>query len=84
MAERNMMLTVDEYMDLRKLLDSTKESEGAELALDGPTPRKKKISKYNRELGRQIKALKVKHPRTAVPKLMKRAHRLTKKKLKKV
>tara|TARA_R100000655_G_scaffold98311_1_gene141635 strand:+ start:349 stop:600 length:252 start_codon:yes stop_codon:yes gene_type:complete len=82
MADRNMMLTVDEYMSLRKLLDSSKESEGATLALDGPEPRKKKISKYNRELGRQIKKLKVAHPRTAVPKLMKRAHRATKKKLK--
>ena len=82
MSDRNMMLTVDEYMDLRKLLDSTKESEGATLALDGPEPRaKKKVSKYNRELGRQIKGLKAKHPRTSVPKLMKKAHRLTKKKL---
>ena len=75
------MLTIDEYMSLRKLIDSEKESEGAQLALDGPEPRKRKVSKYNRELGRQIKALKVKHPRTAVPKLMSRAHRLTKKKL---
>lgn len=31
MADRNMMLTFDEYMALRRLLDSTKESEGAVL-----------------------------------------------------
>ena len=29
--DRNMMLTIDEYMALRRLLDSTKESEGAML-----------------------------------------------------
>lgn len=75
------MLTVDEYMSLRKLIDSEKESEGSKLALDGPVPRKRKVSKYNRELGRQLKVLKVKHPRTAIPQLMKRAHRATKKKL---
>lgn len=39
MADRNMMLTFDEYMALRRLLDSTKESEGAELAAEMPTKR---------------------------------------------
>jgi hypothetical protein len=29
--DRNMMLTIDEYMALRRLLDSTRESEGATL-----------------------------------------------------
>jgi len=43
---------------------------------------KKKASKYGRELGRQLKALKRKHPRTGVAQLMKRAHRLTKRALK--
>lgn len=47
-----------------------------------PVKKKRKVSKYNRELGRQIKALKVKHPRTPVPKLMKKAHLMTKRKLK--
>ena len=48
------------------------------------TKRKKtrKPSKYQRELGRQLKMLKKKHPRTKVINLMKRAHRLTKKALK--
>lgn len=46
-----------------------------------PVKKKRKVSKYNRELGRQIKELKKKHPRTAVPKLMKKAHLLTKRKL---
>lgn len=32
MADRNMMLTFDEYMALRRMIDSEKESEGATLA----------------------------------------------------
>lgn len=43
---------------------------------------RKKVSKYQREFGRQLKKLKAKHPRTQVQTLMKRAHRLTKKVLK--
>lgn len=42
----------------------------------------RKPSKYQRELGRQLKMLKKKHPRTKIINLMKRAHRLTKKALK--
>ena len=42
----------------------------------------RKPSKYQRELGRQLKMLKKKHPRTKIVNLMKRAHRLTKKALK--
>ena len=44
--------------------------------------RKRKASKYQKELGKQLKMLKKKHPRTKVINLMKRAHRLTKKALK--
>lgn len=43
---------------------------------------RRKRSKYSKELGRQLKMLKKKHPRTAMAQLMKRAHRLTKKALK--
>jgi len=43
---------------------------------------KKKVSKYQREFGKQLKKLKKKHPKTKVGTLMKRAHRLTKKVLK--
>ena len=35
-----MMLTFDEYMDLRRLLDSTKESEGATLAMETSKPKR--------------------------------------------
>ena len=43
---------------------------------------KRKVSKYQKEFGRQLKKLKKKHPRTKVQNLMKRAHRATKKLLK--
>lgn len=50
--DRNMMLTVDEYMALRRLIDSEKESEGESLAnrTDNqaqPRP-KKKSTAYSR------------------------------------
>ena len=48
-----------------------------------PIKSKRKKSKYNQELGRQLKMLKRKHPRTAITRLMKRAHRATKKAMKK-
>lgn len=44
--------------------------------------RARKASRYQKELGKQLKKLKKKHPRTAMIKLMKRAHRATKKALK--
>ena len=43
-----------------------------------PARKKRRGSKYQREFGRQLKALKRKHPRTPVTKLMKRAHTSTK------
>lgn len=43
---------------------------------------KRKVGKYQKEFGRQLRALKRKHPRTATGSLMKRAHRLTKKVMK--
>jgi len=43
---------------------------------------KRKRSKYSKELGRQLKMLKKKHPRTAITRLMKRAHAATRKALK--
>lgn len=56
---------------------------GDQFRRDKLLPKKKrKRSKYQMELGRQLKMLKKKHPRTAITQLMKRAHRLTKKALK--
>lgn len=46
-------------------------------------PKKRKRSAYNKELSRQLKLLRAKHPRTPVTKLMAKAHRATRKKMKK-
>lgn len=46
------------------------------------TKKRRKPSRYQKELGKQLKMLKKKHPRTKVINLMKRAHRATKKALK--
>ena len=48
-----------------------------------PGKKKRKVSKYQKEFGRQLKLLKKKFPRTPVTKLMKRAHAATRKVLKK-
>jgi len=42
------MLTVDEYMALRRLIGSERESEGSALAEDTPKPKRRKTSAYNR------------------------------------
>ena len=42
------MLTVDEYMALRRLIESERESEGSTLAEDAPKPKRRKTSAYNR------------------------------------
>ena len=48
-----------------------------------PGKKKRKVSKYQREFGRQLKMLKKKFPRTKIQNLMKRAHAATRKALKK-
>ena len=40
--------------------------------------KKRRVSAYQKEFGRQLKLLKKKHPRTAISKLMKKAHAATK------
>ena len=77
-------MTLEEYEALRSLISSERESEGASLVDRemNQKPKKRKKSKYQRELGRQLKMLKKKHPRTKITALMKRAHRATKKALK--
>jgi len=78
----HVTLTLEEYEALRTLISSERESEGATLA-QTTSKKKKKVSKYSREFGRQLKALKQKHPRTKGTQLMKSAHRATKRILKK-
>jgi len=46
-----------------------------------PVRKKRKVSDYSKQFGIILKALKKKHPRTPVTRLMKRAHTATKKKM---
>ena len=50
--------------------------------LRSPKKKKRKVSKYQKEFGKQLKKLKAKHKRTPVTKLMKRAHTATRKAMK--
>lgn len=45
-------------------------------------PKKRKVSKYQRKLGENLKLLKKKHPRTPITKLMRKAHAATRRALK--
>ena len=75
----NVTLTLEEYEALRRLIGSERESEGAE---EAAAPKKKrKVSKYQREFGKQMKKLKRDHPRTKVTQLMSRGHTATRKAL---
>tara|TARA_Y100001938_G_C7763101_1_gene269507 strand:- start:117 stop:383 length:267 start_codon:yes stop_codon:yes gene_type:complete len=77
----NVTLTLEEYEALRRLITSERESEGAELAAADPPKKKRKVSRYQREFGRQMKKLKAAHPRTKVTALMARGHSATRKAL---
>ena len=80
-------MTLEEY---DALMDLVRSANGGNSLMTSPAmaetpepkPKKRKRSKYSKELGKQLKMLKRKHPRTAVTKLMKRAHSLTRKALK--
>ena len=74
-------LTLEEYEALRDLAMTPAIAE----IIPGdaaPAKKKKKVSKYGKEFGRQLKALKAKHPRTKVNQLMSQAHRATRKAMK--
>ena len=54
MADRNMMLTMDEYLAIRRLIESERESEGAKMA--APTKPKRKVNrKANRAMSQALK-----------------------------
>lgn len=76
----HVQLTLEEYHALMRLVESEKESEGAhEEAVI--VKKKRKVSQYQKEFGRQMKKLKASHPRTKVTQLMARGHRETRKAL---
>ena len=74
-------LTLEEYEALRSMATSIETTSIP--AVPVPKPKKrKKVSKYGREFGRQLKMLIKKHPRTKVTQLMSQAHRNTRRALK--
>lgn len=78
-------MTLEEYEALMALVrsnDTTSLMTSPAEPVPSGKPKKRRKSKYSKELGRQLKMLKKKHPRTAVTALMKRAHRATRKALK--
>jgi len=85
-------LTLEEYEALRSLISSERESEGAiehyrtgtslGKSMTVPKKKKRKVSKYSREFGRQLKALKKKHPRSKMSSLMSQAHVKTRRAMK--
>jgi hypothetical protein len=77
-------MTLEEYEALMALVRSNDTSLMTSPAEPAPSgkPKRRRKSKYQKELGKQLKMLKKKHPRTKVTALMKRAHRATRKALK--
>ena len=79
----NVTLSLEEYHALMRLVESERESEGASLAMkeEKPPKKKRRVSRYQKEFGRQMKRLKALHPRTKVTSLMSRGHAATRKAL---
>ena len=81
----NIQLTADmlpAINDNNVFMDSNGVLFSEQFARDKLLPKKKKkVSKYNKELAKQIKILRKKHPRTKVTALMAKAHRATRKAL---
>ena len=50
-----MMLTMDEYLAIRRLIESERESEGA--VEEAKAKPKRRVSRYQREFGRQYRTL---------------------------
>ena len=80
----DVRMSVEEYLTLLNRIETAMDRTTEVVAVAAPVAKKarKKISKYNRECGRQLRKLKAKHKRTKVKDLMKKAHKETKKALK--
>ena len=80
-------MTLEEYEALRNLIGV--QSHEMEILAGRRTPevvqeppkKKRKVSRYQKEFGRQMKRLKALHPRTPVTSLMSRGHSATRKAL---
>ena len=76
----DITMTLDEYEALRRLITSERESEGA-IEEAAPVKKKRKVSKYQKQFGKEMKKLIQAHPRTAVTQLMSRGHTAARKSL---
>jgi hypothetical protein len=54
---RDMMLTMDEYLAIRRLIESERESEGSSLANTEQPKKRRRVSKYQRTFGRNLRQL---------------------------
>ena len=55
---RDMMLTMDEYLAIRRLIESERESEGSSLtAPAAETKKRRRVSRYQKTFGRNLKQL---------------------------
>ena len=78
----NVTLSLEEYHALMRLVESERESEGAHEESVATKPKqKRRVSKYQKQFGIEMKKLKAKHPRTKVTQLMSRGHTATRKSL---
>tara|TARA_Y100000361_G_C11150082_1_gene340529 strand:+ start:985 stop:1221 length:237 start_codon:yes stop_codon:yes gene_type:complete len=78
-------MTLEEYEALMAMVRGMEPPRSSSTPEPVPSgkPKRRRRSKYQIELGKQLKMLRKKHPRTKITALMKKAHRLTRKKLKK-
>ena len=72
---RDMMLTVEEYMALRRLIESERESEGSSVAQEAPK-RKRRASAYNRRFAAAYRKIAKAKPRAKHASVMRQAHKM--------
>ena len=73
-------LTLEEYEAMRNMIMGQAPAAAESEPVD-PPKKKRKVSRYQKEFGRQMKRLKALHPRTPVTSLMSRGHSATRKAL---
>jgi hypothetical protein len=79
----------EKVMAVRQIMNGSSPTTSRRTRVSIPTmnmPKKKqtrKVSRYQKVFGKHLKALKKKHPRSKISVLMKKAHTLTKREMKK-
>lgn len=79
---------METFIEARSVISGSRPSSGFPVPkMSGSTRKKKakatrKVSAYQKRFGKNLKALKAKHPRTDIGILMKKAHRQTRREMK--